>query len=128
MERPPLWLVGVASAVFWTVAMLGMDVLRGEEMGPPKVAVTSVFGLLFGAFVVGFGRFVHARNRATPAAWPTTLNLKNAVVTGRLPEGASADQWIPELAKIIRSEKRMYSGAVRSSWSLRSHGGLPHLR
>jgi hypothetical protein len=60
--------------------------------------------------VVGFGRFVHARNRAKPAAWPTTLNLKNAVATGRLPEGASADQWIPELVKIIRTEKRMYWG------------------
>jgi hypothetical protein len=109
-EHPPLWLVGAAGAVLLTVVRLGLDFLSEEQMEPQRLAVTAIVGLLFGVFVVVFGRFVLARNQAKPAGWPTAINLRNAVATGRLPEGANAEQWIPELAGIIRTEKPMYWG------------------
>lgn len=105
--RAPLWLVGLAVAVAWTVATLGLDFLSGEQMHPLKVAIKFSVGLLFGGLVALVGRSLKARNRSKPAAWPTPMNVQHAILTKHLPDGASSDLWVPELTRIARQDWSM---------------------
>ena len=50
-------------------------------------------------------RWIRARERRKPSGSPTVTNINEAMSTGRLPEHASADQWVPELSGIIRQEQ-----------------------
>jgi hypothetical protein len=109
--RAPPWLVGLVAAVVWTVGTLGLDFLSGEQIEPLKVAIKLVVGLAFGCFVAVVGRSLKARNRSKPAVWPTPMNVQHAILTGHLPEGASAELWVPELTKIGRQD-----------WSMRWYG------
>lgn len=107
LRRAPRWALVLGIAVAYTVFMLGMKLLQGEEMDPVEVAVTGALGLAVGGFALWFTRWQPARERKKPAGWPTATRLKEAVSTGRLPEGAAAEQWIPELTKIAAQERYM---------------------
>jgi hypothetical protein len=107
LRRTPRWglVLGVAAA--WTTTMLGMELLKGEEVEPAEIAITGAAGLAVGAFALWFTQWQRARERKKPAGWPTATNVKEAVSKGRLPEGAAAEQWVPELARIVAQERYM---------------------
>lgn len=107
LRRTPRWGLVLGVAVVWTTVMLGMELLKGEEVEPAEIAVTGAAGLAVGAFALWFTQWQRARERKKPAGWPTATNVKEAVSTGRLPEGAAAEQWVPELARIDAQERYM---------------------
>ncbi len=107
LRRAPRWVPILGSAVVFTVFMLGMKLLQGEDLEPVEIAITGAVGLAVGGFAVWITRWQRARERKKPTGWPTATNLKQAVSIGRLPEGAAAEQWIPKLTKIADQERYM---------------------
>ncbi|WP_454697507.1 hypothetical protein [Arthrobacter humicola] len=107
LRRAPRWALVLGIAVVYTVFMLGMKLLQGEQVEPIEIAVTGALGLAVGGFALWFTRRQRAKERQKPEGWPTGTNLKQAVSKGRLPEGAAAEQWIPELTKIAAQERYM---------------------
>lgn len=105
LRRTPRWGLVLGVAVVFTIAMLGMELLKGEELEPIEIAVTGAGGLAVGGFAVWFAMWQRARESKKPAGWPTVTNLKEAVAKGRLPEGAAAEQWVPELSRIVAQER-----------------------
>lgn len=103
----PKWVLFLLIAAFYTFFMLGRDFLTGESLEPARIVVTAASGVVVTAFIFWFTRWQQARERKKPAGWPTVTNFKAAVSTGRLPQHARAEQWIPELTKTIRLERHM---------------------
>jgi MFS family permease len=106
LRRAPLWVIFLVVAVLWTALMLGIRWLRGQEISPETVVINAVFGLAFAGFLILLGRWMNARGRRKPPGAPTGTNISQGMTTGRPPEHASADEWVPELRKIIRQERR----------------------
>jgi hypothetical protein len=99
-----VWVIFLVIAVLWPVLMLGMCWLRGQEISPEVVAIYAVFGLpVAGPHLAE--PLDQARERRKPSGSPAVTNINEAMSTGRLPEHASADQWVPELSRIIRQEQ-----------------------
>lgn len=107
LRRAPRWTLVFGVAVMWTTVMLGMDLLQGEEVEPVEIAVTGAAGLAVGGFTLWFTLWQRARDKKKPAGWPTVTNVKDAVAKGRLQDGATAQQWVPELARIADQERYM---------------------
>lgn len=108
LRRTPRWGLVLGVAVVFTIAMLGMELLKGEEVEPVEIAVTAAGGLAVGGFTVWFVMWQRARERKKPAGWPTVTNLREAVAKGCLPEGAAAEQWVPELTRIVTQERYLF--------------------
>ncbi len=107
LRRAPRWALVLGIAVVYTAFMLGMKLLQGEQVEPLEAAITGALGLAVGVFAVWFTGRQRAKEKQKPVGWPTATRLKEAVSTGRLPEGAAAEQWIPELTKIAAQERYM---------------------
>jgi hypothetical protein len=107
LRRAPLWAGTLVFAAIWSAAMLGMDFLQDENLEPADLVATGAGGLVVAAVALWFGRSVQAKELKLPPGSPTATNIKRAISTGQLPEQASAEQWGPELRKIIRHERRM---------------------
>ncbi|MFJ5696570.1 hypothetical protein [Arthrobacter sp. NPDC093139] len=105
VRRSPNWLIVVAIAVVYTALILGMDFLKGEEIEPEKAALTAVLGLGLGCFAIWINRWKQARDRRQPQGAPTATNVQQAISSGQLPEHATAEEWLPELQKIVRQER-----------------------
>lgn len=103
----PGWVVFPLIAVLYTVGMLGKDYLTGEALVPMRIAVTAAGGVAVSALIFWLVRRQRARERTKPQGWPTVTNFRTALSSGRLPEGAGAEQWVPELTKTMRQEQSM---------------------
>jgi hypothetical protein len=84
-----------------------MRLLGGKDVAAEDVAICAVFGVITGILMLWVVRWVIRRERKLPPGSPTATNIKRAISTGQLPEHASAQQWVPELDKIIRQERHM---------------------
>lgn len=107
LRRLPNWGLFLLIAVLYTVVLLGMDYFTGEILEPGRIAFTAVTGIALSAFILWFTKWQRARERRKPAGWPTATNFRTALSSGELPEGARAEQWLPELLKAIRHERLM---------------------
>ncbi len=105
LRRMPGWVVFLLIAALYTVSMLGKDYLTGEILEPMRIAVNAVAGIAVSAFIFWFVRWQRARERKKPEGCPTATNFRTALSSGRLPEGARAEQWVPVLTKAIRQER-----------------------
>lgn len=105
--RMPGWVIFPLIAVLYTVGMLGKDYLTGEALAPMRIAVTAVAGVAVSVFIFWLVTWRRAREREKPRGWPTVTNFRTALSSGQLPEGAGAEQWVPELTKTMRQEKPM---------------------
>lgn len=113
LRRAPVWVLFLVIANLWPVLMLGIRWLRGQEISPEVVAIYAAFGLPAAGLLIWLTRWIRARERRKPPGSPTVTNIDEAMSTGRLPEHASAVQWVPELSRIIR-QKRWGPGPERS--------------
>jgi hypothetical protein len=111
VRRTPLWILVLVIATAWAALQLGIRFLRGKEVAAEDVliygAIYGAFGVALGVFTLWMGFRAAAKERALPPGSPTTSNIKKAISTGRLPEGASAEQWEPELIRILVQERHM---------------------
>lgn len=107
LRRAPTWVLVLVFVIIWSAVVLGLDFLRGEDIEAADVALTGVGGLVVAAFSLWFNRRVMAKEQKRPPGSPTGTNITRAVSTGQLPEKASANEWVPELSKIIRQERHM---------------------
>lgn len=107
LRQTPKWVLVLVIAAVFTLLVLGKDLLTGESLEPARIVATAASGLVIAAFLVWFTRWQRRRELRKPAGSPTVTNFKAAISTGRLPEHARADQWIPELTKTIRLERHM---------------------
>ena len=107
LQRTPRWVFGLVIAVAWPVMILGLDFLQGEDIEAADVAVTGVLGVVVAVFALWFSGRIRAKERKLPPGSPTGANITRALSTGQLPEGASAEEWVPELSRIIRQERYM---------------------
>jgi uncharacterized membrane protein YphA (DoxX/SURF4 family) len=107
LRRAPRWVVGLVIAVAWSVMILGLEFLQGEDIEAADLAVTGVLGVAVAAFALWFSGRIRAKERKLTPGSPTGTNITRAMSTGLLPEGASAEEWVPELSKIIRQERHM---------------------
>jgi hypothetical protein len=107
LRRAPLWVIGLATAVMWSVVMLGMDALQGKDLGVARVGAVAAGGTVVAVGVVLVGRWGQARDRKLPPGAATARNLNRAVATGKLPGQAIAEEWVPGLRKIIRQDRHM---------------------
>lgn len=105
VRRSPNWLIVLAISILYTSPILGMDLLKGEDVEPTKAAITTVGGLCLGWFAIWINRWRQARDRRMPEGSVTTPRLQQAISRGQLPEHATAEQWVPELQKIVRQER-----------------------
>ena len=85
----------------------GTRVLRGREVTAEDVLVYGAFGVATGIFTLWSAFRAWAKERALPPGSPTAMNLRKAISTGQLPEEASAEQWEPELIRILIQERHM---------------------
>ncbi|MET4061310.1 hypothetical protein ABIB35_002880 [Arthrobacter sp. UYP6] len=107
LRRLPGWVIFPLIAVLYTVSMLGRDYLTGEVLDPMRIAFTSVAGIAVSVIIYWLVRWQRARERKKPVGWPTVTNFRTALSSGQIPEGARVEQWVPELTKAIRQERRM---------------------
>ena len=107
LRQMPKWVLFLVIAALYTLLMLGKGLLTGEILEPSRIVITAVVGLAVAASIFWFTRWQLRREHKEPAGWPTVTNVKSAISTGRLPEHAKAEQWIPELTKTIRLERHM---------------------
>lgn len=105
VRRSPNWLLVVAMGALYTALILGMDLLKGDEIEPVKAALTAVIGVGLGCFAIWINRWRQARDSRKPEGSVTTPRLQQAISTGQLPEHAAAEEWVPELQKIVRQER-----------------------
>lgn len=110
IRRSPNWVIALAIAVLYTALTLGMDLLKGDGFEPVKVTINAAGGFFLGWFALWINRWRQARDRKKSEGSVTTPRLQQAVSIGRLPEHASADQWVPELQKIARQERHWVWG------------------
>jgi hypothetical protein len=101
VRRTPVWILVLVIATAWAALQLGIRFLRGKEIAAEDVLIYGAFGVALGIFTLWMGFRVAAKERALPPGSPTASNIKKAISTGRLPEGASAEQWEPELIRIL---------------------------
>jgi hypothetical protein len=107
LRRAPHWVVGLCAAVLWSVMMVGLEVLRGRDLDAVGFAEIGAGGLIVCAFITLFRRWRVARDRKLPPGSATARNLDRAITTGKLPEQAVAEEWVPGLQKIIRQDRRV---------------------
>jgi hypothetical protein len=107
LQRAPLWVVGLAVAVLWSVVTLGMDALQGKDLGVADLAAVGAVGIVVAVSVVLVGRWAKARDRKLPPGPATTGNRNRAIAAGKLPEQAVAEEWVPALKKDIRQDRYM---------------------
>jgi len=105
LRRAPRWVVALVFAVAWSGMILGMQLLKGRSVQAEDVAITGAFGLLLAAFVLWYGRRLRTKEGKLPPGSPTGTNITRAVSTGQLPEKATAEEWVPELNKLLRQER-----------------------
>lgn len=107
LRLAPRLVVVLAIAIAWSAIFLGLEILQGDNVQPVDVAITGVLGLAAAFFALWLGRRVPATERTLPAGSPTGTNIAGAISTGRLPEQASAEEWVPELLWILIRERHM---------------------
>lgn len=107
LSKLPKWALFLLIAAAYTVIMLGQAMLTGKELEPARLLVTSGMGLVVAAGALWFIRRQHAREAEKPAGYPTASRFRAAASSGRLPEGATAELWIPELMRTIEQERIM---------------------
>jgi hypothetical protein len=121
LRRAPLLVVGLTTAVLWSIIMLGIEALQGRDLEAADFAAVGAGALFVAVFTVGFGRWREAKDRKLPPGPATARNLNRAIATGRLPEQAIAEEWVSGLKKIIRQDRRMvwlccWSSDCSSHW------------
>lgn len=107
VRRTPMWILVLVIAAPYAALQLGMRLLRGKDVDAGDVVAYSVFGVVFGIFIVWMGVRAARKERKLPPGSPTATNISKAISTGQLPEHASAEQWKPELFTILIQERRV---------------------
>ncbi len=107
LRQMPRWVLCLLIAALFTLILLGRDFLIGETLEPARIVFTAASGVIASALTFGFERWHDARERKKPVGSPTVSNFKAAMSTGRLPQHAEAEQWVPELTKTIRLERHL---------------------
>lgn len=107
LRRTPNWIIFLVIAALYVIFLLGKDLLSGESVGPADVAAASIAGLVISAATFWVSRWKTAREGKKPSGSLTATNFERAISTGRPPQDASAEQWVPELHKAIRTDRVM---------------------
>ncbi|MET1088003.1 MAG: hypothetical protein ABWY04_12925 [Arthrobacter sp.] len=82
-------MVALVVAVAWSVLILGLQFLQGEDIEAADVAITGVFGVAIAVFALWFSGRIRAKERKLPPGSPTGAKITRAVSTGQLPKGRS---------------------------------------
>jgi len=107
LSKLPRWALFLLIAAAYTVIMSGQAMLTGKELEPVRLLVTSGMGLVVAAGALWLIKRQRAREAKKPIGYPTASNFREAASSGRLPEGARAELWIPELVRTIEQERIM---------------------
>ncbi|MHA7218295.1 hypothetical protein ACX80L_05330 [Arthrobacter sp. MDT1-48-3] len=107
LRRTPNWIIFLVIAVLYAVFLLGKDLLTGETVVLADVALAVLSGLALSAVIFWVNRWKSAREKKKPSGSPTQTNVERAMSTRRIPDDASAEQWVPELRKAIRADRVM---------------------
>lgn len=106
-HRLPRWALVPVFTIAFTAWLLGVQLLRGNALRWVDIALTVTITLMGALLVLWFVRRHDARVAAQPSGWPTKDRFQSAVSTGRLPEQATADQWMPKLRRAAAQERHM---------------------
>lgn len=107
LRRAPTWVLALVVAVLYTVVTFGTDLLQGKALTAGGLAAKLLVGVLFGGFVAWFRKRQRAKERQMPAGSPTRARLQSAVSTGRIPDEALEEEWIPELTQLASNDRGM---------------------
>lgn len=107
LRRTPPWVVALVFAVAWTGMVLAIELLQGKSIQTEDVWITGAFGLLLAMFALWNGRRVQRKEGKLPPGSPTGTNITKAMSTGKLPDHASAGEWVTALGRIDRQERHM---------------------
>lgn len=107
LHRLPRWALVPVFTIALTAWLLGVQLLQGNALRWVDVALTVTITFIGALFVLWFVRWHDAQTAAQPSGWPTNDRFQSAVSTGRLPEGADAEQWMPKLRRAAAQERRM---------------------
>lgn len=106
-RRTPSWIIFLILAALYVILLLGKDLLTGEPVGLADIAAATIVGLVVSAVIFWIARWKRARDDKNPSGSLTATNFERAMSSGRLPQDAAAEQWIPELVKAIRTDRIM---------------------
>lgn len=107
LRRTPLWILVLVLALAWTVFQLSVRFLRGEEIDAGWVVFEGILGLFLASFALWLTFRMRAREKRLPPGSPTGYKMDDAISTGKLPDGASAGEWVPKLQRLLRQERHM---------------------
>lgn len=107
LRRTPNWIIFLIIAAMYVIFLLGEDLLSGESVRPADVAVAAITALVISALIFWLTGWKSARDGKRPSGSLTATNFERAMSTGRPPPEASAEQWISELHKAIRTDRIM---------------------
>jgi hypothetical protein len=107
VRRAPNLVRGLATAVLFSLGLLGMEVLKGRNLEAVDFVSVGAGAVFVGAFMALFGRWRDGKDRELPPGPATARNLNRAIATGKLPEQAIPGEWVRGLQKIIRQDRRL---------------------